>query len=54
MHDVEHLVAWLLRGEPGWDMQHILAMKQSGEQLDVKLAKPVPVYFAYVTRLGDA
>ncbi len=49
VHDVEHLVAWLLRGEPGWDIQHILAMKQSGEQLDVKLAKPVPVYFAYVT-----
>ena len=49
VHNVEALVAWLLRGEPGWDMQHILAMKQTGEQLDVKLAKPVPVYFTYVS-----
>ena len=30
-------------------MQHILAMKQTGEQVDVKLTKPVPVYFAYVS-----
>lgn len=47
VHDVEVLVAWLLRSEPGWDMQHVLAMKQTSEQIDVKLAKPVPVYFAY-------
>jgi murein L,D-transpeptidase YcbB/YkuD len=49
VHSVEVLVEWLLRGEPGWDLQRILAMKQSGEQIDVKLAKPVPVYFAYVS-----
>jgi L,D-transpeptidase YcbB len=49
VHNIEALVAWLLRGESGWDMQHILAMKQTGEQVDVKLAKPVPVYFAYVS-----
>jgi murein L,D-transpeptidase YcbB/YkuD len=49
VNDVETLVAWLLRNEPGWDMQHIQAMKRSGEQLDVKLAKPVPVYFIYVS-----
>ncbi len=49
VHNIEALVAWLLRGEPGWDMQHILAMKQTGEQVDVKLAKQVPVFFAYVS-----
>ena len=27
-------------------------MKQSGEQIDVKLSKPVPVYLAYITGWG--
>jgi len=49
VHNVEALVAWLLRSDPGWSMQHILAMKQTGEQLDVKLVKPLPVYFTYVS-----
>jgi murein L,D-transpeptidase YcbB/YkuD len=47
--NVEQLVAWLLRGEVGWDLQRIFAMKQSGEQLDVKLPKPIPVYFVYIS-----
>jgi murein L,D-transpeptidase YcbB/YkuD len=49
VHNVEQLVAWILRDTPGWDMQHILAVKQSGEQIDVKLTKQVPVYFVYVS-----
>ncbi|MGA8692203.1 MAG: L,D-transpeptidase family protein [Methyloceanibacter sp.] len=49
VHNVEGLVTWILRDTPGWDMQHVLAMKQSGEQVDVKLGKPVPVYFVYVS-----
>ncbi len=46
---VETLVDWILRDTGGWDMQHIMAMKQSGEQTDVKLVKPIPVYFTYVS-----
>jgi murein L,D-transpeptidase YcbB/YkuD len=49
VHNVEGLVTWILRDTPGWDMQRVLAMKQSGEQADVRLSKPVPVYFVYVS-----
>jgi murein L,D-transpeptidase YcbB/YkuD len=52
VHNVEQLVAWILRDTPGWNYQRILSMKQSGEQLDVKLTKPVPVYLAYITAWG--
>jgi murein L,D-transpeptidase YcbB/YkuD len=47
--NIETLVVWLLRDTGGWDMQRILAVKQSGEQIDVKLVKPVPVYFTYIS-----
>jgi murein L,D-transpeptidase YcbB/YkuD len=49
VHNVGQLVAWILRDTPGWNYQRIMSMKQSGEQLDVKLSKPVPVYLAYIT-----
>jgi murein L,D-transpeptidase YcbB/YkuD len=49
VHHVEDVVAWLLRDTPGWDKPRIMSMKQTGEQLDVKLTKPVPVYFAYIS-----
>jgi murein L,D-transpeptidase YcbB/YkuD len=46
---VETLVEWILQDTGGWNLQRIMAMKQSGEQLDVKLVKPIPVYFTYVS-----
>jgi murein L,D-transpeptidase YcbB/YkuD len=52
VHNVAQLVAWLLRDTPGWNYQRIMSMKQSGEQLDVKTSKPVPVYLAYITGWG--
>jgi murein L,D-transpeptidase YcbB/YkuD len=52
VHNVEQLVAWILRDTPGWNYQRIMSMKQNGEQLDVKLSKPVPVYLAYITGWG--
>ena len=45
---IEHLAAWLV-AEQGWTEERVLAMKKSGERLDVKLKKPVQLYFAYVT-----
>ena len=42
VHNVEALVAWILRDTPGWNCERVMAMKQSGEQVDVKLAKPLP------------
>jgi murein L,D-transpeptidase YcbB/YkuD len=52
VHNVGQLVAWILRDTPGWNYQRIMSMKQNGEQLDVKLSKPVPVYLAYITGWG--
>lgn len=46
---IETLAAWLLRGNEGWDRDRIAAVKASGERVDVKLKKPVPLYFVYVT-----
>lgn len=45
---IEHLASWLTL-EQGWTSEKVLAMKKSGERLDVKLKKPVPLYFAYIT-----
>ncbi len=49
VHNVEGLVAWILRDTPGWSLDRVLSMKQSGEQADVKLSKPMPVYFVYIS-----
>ena len=45
---IEHLAAWLM-AEQGWTAERVLAMKKSGERLDVRLKKPVPLYFVYIT-----
>lgn len=45
---IEHLAAWLM-AEQGWSKEKVLEMKKSGERLDMKLKKPVPLYFAYIT-----
>ncbi|HEU4476808.1 MAG TPA: L,D-transpeptidase family protein [Methyloceanibacter sp.] len=52
VHNVEQLVAWILRDTPGWNYQRIASMKHTGEQLDVKVPKPVPIYLAYITGWG--
>ena len=33
----------------GWNLERMMAMKQTGEQTDVKLTKPIPVYFVYIS-----
>jgi L,D-transpeptidase YcbB len=45
---VEQVAAWLVR-EQGWSQERVLAMKTSGERLDVRLKRPVPLYFVYIT-----
>ena len=45
---IEQLAAWLM-AEQGWSTERVLAMKKSGERLDVRLKKPVPLYFVYIT-----
>jgi len=45
---IEQLAAWVL-AEQGWRPEHVAQMKASGERLDVRLKKPVPLYFVYIT-----
>ena len=45
---IEQLAAWLMR-EQGWTAERVLELKKSGERLDVRLKKPVALYFVYIT-----
>lgn len=49
VHNVDHLVAWILRDNPNWDLGRIQAMKHTGEQTDVKVTQGIGVYLAYVS-----
>jgi murein L,D-transpeptidase YcbB/YkuD len=49
VHGVDDLVAWLLEGNPGWDITRVRLMEQTGGRLDVTLKRSIPVYFVYVT-----
>jgi L,D-transpeptidase YcbB len=43
------LVAWLLSEQNGWDPAKVQAQVDREERLDVKLNRPVPVHFVYLT-----
>jgi len=47
------LVAWLLGDQKGWDLAKVQAQVDSGERLDVKLSRPVPVHFVYLTAFAN-
>jgi len=49
VQNVRDLVNWLLIDTPGWSRQDIDAVVKSGERKDAKVAKPVPLYWVYVT-----
>jgi murein L,D-transpeptidase YcbB/YkuD len=45
---IETLAAWVV-AEQGWRPEHVRQMKETGERRDVKLSRPIPLYFAYIT-----
>jgi len=49
VQDVRDYVAWLLKDTPGWTRDQIDQVIDSGQRTDIKLAKPVNVYWVYVT-----
>jgi L,D-transpeptidase YcbB len=49
VQNVRELVYWLLRDTPGWAPEQIDAAIKSGDRIDAKLAKPVPLQWIYVT-----
>jgi len=48
VHGIEQLATWVL-ADQGWKGEHIKQMKETGERRDVRLKKPMPLYFTYVT-----
>ncbi len=48
VQNIHQLVGWLLE-DNGWTVQQVLRMKQTGERLNVRLKKRVPLYWAYIT-----
>jgi L,D-transpeptidase YcbB len=49
VHNVAGLAAWVLQGNPGWTIDRIQMMKQTGEQANVKVNRSTAVYFAYIS-----
>ena len=49
VQNVRDLNTWLLRDTPGWNRQAIEATIASGENTEIQLSEPVPVYFTYFT-----
>ena len=49
VQNVRELVNWLLVETPGWSRNEIDQVIKSGERKDAKVARPVPLYWVYVT-----
>ena len=49
VQNVRDYVQWLLKDTPGWGRPQIDEAIRSGQQVNVKIAQPVPVYWVYVT-----
>jgi L,D-transpeptidase YcbB len=49
IQNVRELVNWLLIETRGWSREEIDHVIKSGERKDAKIAKPVPLYWVYVT-----
>jgi murein L,D-transpeptidase YcbB/YkuD len=54
VQDVSSLAEWVARYEPGWEQAgRVSEVHASGNALDVRLTRPVPVYFAYITAWAE-
>lgn len=49
VQNVTRFVSWLLKDNKGWNLKRVAGMKRSGERLEVRPKKNVPVYLAYIT-----
>jgi murein L,D-transpeptidase YcbB/YkuD len=49
VQNVRELVYWLLIGTPGWTRAEVDRVIKAAERKDAKLARPVPLYWVYVT-----
>jgi len=49
VQEVFDLAAWIARDEPNMSRQRVEEILQGGQPVDITLARPIPVAFAYVT-----
>ncbi len=49
VQNVRDYVEWLLKDTPGWSRDQIDEAIQSGQRVDARLSKPVPVFWVYIT-----
>jgi murein L,D-transpeptidase YcbB/YkuD len=49
VQNVRDLVYWLLSETPGWSRAEIDEVIKSGERKDARVAKPVPLFWVYIT-----
>jgi len=49
VQNVRELVYWILQETPGWSRAEVDEVIKSGERKDAKVAKPVQLYWVYVT-----
>ncbi len=49
VQNIEELAVWLLSGQRGWNAEQVKRMKENGERKNVRLRRPVPLYFVYIT-----
>ncbi len=46
---IEQLAAWILQDNGDWSQGRVVEMKKTGGRQDVRVRRPVPLYFAYIT-----
>lgn len=49
VQNVRDLVAWILKDTPGWERRNIEQTIATGQNTEIPVADPVPLYFTYVT-----
>lgn len=49
VQNIEQLAIWLLKGQTTWNDYHIERLRESGQLKNVRLRRPVRLFFAYVT-----
>jgi L,D-transpeptidase YcbB len=49
VQNIRDLVSWILRDTPGWDRRNIERVIATGENTEIAVADPVPLYFTYIT-----
>jgi murein L,D-transpeptidase YcbB/YkuD len=54
IQNVRELVYWLLRETPGWPRLEVDRVVRSGDRKDARLARPVPLHWAYITGWATA